>query len=180
MGDGDEQLGKREATRLKATDATDQTRSSQVEGHAYVIQVDDDIEGRGRLRGVVAADEGRLQDILGTDGGVTGARVLPDDNDVEGHIAASTVAVRLQTDNDVEGHAITLKFPSPADAAAFRRRLVLTGALAATVATVALGIPGATTAGTWLDPSVGIVDALVQPTEETDRGREGVGLTRIR
>ena len=52
---------------------------------------------------------------------------------------AVTVQVYLD-DDDTEGHAMTLRFPSAQDAAEFRRKVLLTGALAATIAVGATAI----------------------------------------
>jgi len=69
-------------------------------------------------------------------------QVRQDDRDTEGHSAlrSATVRVLAEDDDDTEGHAISIHFPSAAEADAFRKRLMLTGVL---VGTVALGSAGA-------------------------------------
>jgi hypothetical protein len=67
-------------------------------------------------------------------------RPAEDDTDVEGHAMTTDVRVKVFDDeNDTEGHALTVHFPSREDADAFRRRLVLTGALAGTLVVGAAG-----------------------------------------
>jgi hypothetical protein len=149
----------------------------ETEGHARVVEPGNDADGQVLPPATVAAsDSAWLRDALRADSGVARMRVLADDDDVEGHIATPTVRVKVEAD-DVAGHALNIHFPSTADADAFRRRLLTAGVL---VATVALAAPGAAAAVTFVDPASGILDALVQPTEETDRGEEGVGVLRVR
>ncbi len=69
---------------------------------------------------------------------------VDDEPDVSGHLALedpTLVRVVVQDEElDTEGHAISLRLPSAEEADAFRRRLLLTGVL---VATVVLGGAGA-------------------------------------
>jgi len=60
--------------------------------------------------------------------------------DTEGHGAASTrMRVLIESEDDTEGHAIAIHFPTREEADAFRRRLLLTGVLAGSVALGAAG-----------------------------------------
>lgn len=61
--------------------------------------------------------------------------------DVEGHAALRSVELTLRLDeNDVEGHAISVQFPTAADANRFRRNLIVGGVLAGSIV---LGTAGA-------------------------------------
>ena len=104
----------------------------------------DDAEGH-QFQGVVAPqDTGWIEERLRSDAGIGSLRIQPDEaDDVEGSalLGATTVRVYVTPDDDVEGHAISVQFPSRADADAFRKRLMLTGAL---VGSVALGAVGGT------------------------------------
>ena len=93
-------------------------------------------------RAIVQPDEREwLDEKLGREPGSTRLRVSPDDLDTEGHGRSGGPAVRVivSDDDDTEGHALSIHFPSTAEADAFRKRLMLTGAL---VGTVALGAAG--------------------------------------
>jgi hypothetical protein len=58
-----------------------------------------------------------------------------DTDDTEGHWRAGPrVRVLIEGDEEVEGHAFAVHFPTAAEADAFRRRLLLAGVLAGTVA----------------------------------------------
>jgi hypothetical protein len=62
------------------------------------------------------------------------------EDDTEGHIAGSIIRLRAYEDEgDTEGHAIAVHFPTREEADAFRRRLVLTGALTGTLVLGAAG-----------------------------------------
>jgi hypothetical protein len=71
-------------------------------------------------------------------------RVKQDDSDTEGHSAlrSATVRVLAEDDDDTEGHAISIHFPSAAEADAFRKRLMVTGVLVGTVALASAGAVG--------------------------------------
>jgi len=76
--------------------------------------------------------EGKLRRV---DAGPTWAKhrvsIVLDDADTSGHAFDPTsLAISLRFDDDVEGHALSLHFPSPQQADAFRRRLIATGVLA--------------------------------------------------
>ena len=89
----------------------------------------DDTQGHATLR--VTDDDGWL---TGRD---PSSRVTLKaiDGDVEGHEASTIVTLRaFGDDDDTEGHAISVHFPSREEADAFRRRLMLTGVLAGTIA----------------------------------------------
>jgi hypothetical protein len=63
-------------------------------------------------------------------------RITPaEESDVEGHLRSSAVSITIQLDDDdVEGHAMSVHFPSIAEADRFRRRLMAVGLLAGTIA----------------------------------------------
>ena len=104
-----------------------------------LIDIDpDDAQGHVTLR--VSDDDGWLRDRLGGDPGASRVVFKAIDDDVEGHGASSTVTLRAYGDeDDTEGHAISVHFPSREDADAFRRRLLMTGVLAGTIAIGAAG-----------------------------------------
>lgn len=100
-----------------------------------VIELEpDDTQGHATLR--VTDDDGWLKDRLGRDpGAVRISLKASDDDDVEGHAIGTSVTLRaFEGDDDTEGHAISVHFPSRTEADAFRRRLMLTGVLAGTIA----------------------------------------------
>ena len=71
-------------------------------------------------------------------------RIAPaGDEDVEGHALAGaerSVLIKVGLDDDdTEGHAISVRFPSAADADKFRRRLMTVGLLTGTVAIGSVG-----------------------------------------
>jgi hypothetical protein len=102
--------------------------------HDLVIELEpDDTQGHATLR--VTDDDGWLRERLGRDAGSRRITLAPDDDDVEGHAMGSSIALRaFEGDDDTEGHAIAVHFPSREEADAFRRRLMLTGVLAGTIA----------------------------------------------
>lgn len=68
---------------------------------------------------------------------------LDDEQDVSGHQAEDLTLVRIVVQDDemdTEGHAISIRLPSPAEADAFRRKLLLTGVLVGTVLLGGAGI----------------------------------------
>jgi hypothetical protein len=80
-------------------------------------------------------DDAWLRDKLRQEPGATRIRVRYDSDEVEGHRYGAGLGVRVIADDlDTEGHAIALHFPSREEADAFRKRLMLTGVLAGTVA----------------------------------------------
>ena len=95
----------------------------------YVIEL-----GSGDRAIVDADDTGWLEEKLRREPGKT-FRFLPDDNDTEGHWRGGPhVRVMIDDEDEVEGHALSIHFPTVAEADAFRRRLMLTGVLVGTVA----------------------------------------------
>lgn len=94
----------------------------------------DDTRGHATYR--VTDDDGWLKDRLGRDpGAVRISLKAGDEDDVEGHGIGTSVTLRaFEGDDDTEGHAISVHFPSRTEADAFRRRLMLTGVLAGTIA----------------------------------------------
>ena len=63
-------------------------------------------------------------------------RITPaEESDVEGHLRSAAVSITIQLDDDdVEGHAMSVHFPSVAEADRFRKRLIAVGLLAGTIA----------------------------------------------
>jgi hypothetical protein len=97
-----------------------------------------DTQGHEALR--VTDDEGWLRERLGRDPDATAVVLRAVDDDVEGHATSTTVTLRaFGDDDDTEGHAISVHFPTRDDADAFRRRLLVTGVLAGTIALGAAG-----------------------------------------
>lgn len=99
-----------------------------------VIELEpDDTQGHATLR--VTDDDGWLKERLGRDPGTTRITLKASDDDVEGHAIGTAVTLRaFEGEDDTEGHAIAVHFPSREEADAFRRRLLVTGALAGTIA----------------------------------------------
>ena len=92
----------------------------------------DDTQGHTKLR--VTDEDGWLTDRAGRD---PGSRITlqPIDDDVQGHEVSSTVTLRaFGDDDDTEGHAISVHFPTVEEADAFRRRLMVAGVLAGSIA----------------------------------------------
>jgi hypothetical protein len=102
----------------------------------FVIELGD--EGRA----VVEADDRQwLEEKLRRQPGSTRLNLRYDDSDTEGHglWKATTVRVIAGDDDDTEGHAIAINFPTREEADAFRKRLIVTGVLAGTIALGAMG-----------------------------------------
>jgi len=100
----------------------------------------DDAEGHASKWRVTTDDDGWLKDRLGSQPGSSQFILKAGDDDVEGHAAGNTVALRaFDDDDDTEGHAISVHFPSAEEAAAFRRRLMLAGVLTGTIVLGAAG-----------------------------------------
>jgi hypothetical protein len=93
----------------------------------------DDVEGHAGLR--ITDDSGWLNERLGRDPEARRITLKAVDDDVEGHAMGTSVSLRVfGDDDDTEGHAISVHFPTRDDADAFRRRLLVTGVLAGTIA----------------------------------------------
>ncbi len=92
---------------------------------SYVLTTDDDLP--------------RPIEVLSSDGWKPGAeqlpvRIAPASDDTSGQILAGATTIDVVVfGDDTEGHALSLRFPSPQEAAAFQKRLLLTGALAGTL-----------------------------------------------
>lgn len=99
-----------------------------------VIELEpDDTEGHVKIR--VTDDDGWLRERLGREPGSTRVTIKASEDDVEGHAIGTAVTLRaFEGDDDTEGHAIAVHFPSREEADAFRRRLLVTGVLAGTIA----------------------------------------------
>ncbi|HEX5039448.1 MAG TPA: hypothetical protein VFW95_04890 [Candidatus Limnocylindria bacterium] len=92
-------------------------------------------------RAVVDPDDAAwLQEKLRREPGSTRLEIRYDDADTEGHGNTNPrFKVILEGDDDTEGHAIALNFPTREEADAFRKRLMLAGVLAGTIAVGAVG-----------------------------------------
>ncbi len=91
---------------------------------------------------VEADDAAWLKDRVGRAPGPTRLNVRYDESDTEGHtISGTLLRVIVETDDtdDTEGHVVSLRFPTAQDADAFRKRLLVTGVLAGTIALGAAG-----------------------------------------
>lgn len=104
-----------------------------------------DTEGHSWRGYVSEEDEKLIEDALRERGpGPVTVRIEPaDEDDVEGHgltgvRSATTVRLVLDED-DTEGHVINVHFPTAEAADAFRRRLLATGLIAATLTIGAVG-----------------------------------------
>ena len=105
------------------------------QGHALTIG------DQGQVVPLAFADqktEERLRTRLSGTGKAMSVRITPaEQSDVEGHALDATqrsVFVKLQLDeDDTEGHAISLHFPTAADADKFRRNLLVAGLLAGSI-----------------------------------------------
>lgn len=121
-------------------------------GREYLLRPDDqrsDAEGHLRFFVDLKDEDGFLDALRKRRGepGSTHIEVVPaDEADTQGHATgfATSVMVRPSGD-DTEGHAVSLHFPTSAEADAFRRRLLATGLIVGTVTIGALGataLPG--------------------------------------
>jgi hypothetical protein len=115
-----------------------------------------------------------LEEKVRREPGSTRLRFRADDDDTEGHGMATTrVRVLVESDDDTEGHAISIHFPTAAEADAFRRRLILTGALVGTVALgAAAGIGAANLSNS--DAGAGTVSAAGAGSAWTQDERAGL------
>jgi hypothetical protein len=80
----------------------------------------------------------RIGRLLEDGGSVSMKIAAGPEADTVGH-AAGTVAVTAMIADDVEGHTLSLRFANPAQAIEFQKRLIVTGAIVATVAVGAVG-----------------------------------------
>ncbi len=127
-----------------------------------VIELEaDDTQGHvARWR--VTEDDGWLKERLGRDQGSARINLKATDDDVEGHASGTTVVLRAFDEDDTEGHAIAVHFPTRQEADAFRRRLLLTGVIAGSVALGAAagaGLASLPDAGTATVTSAAAADA---------------------
>ena len=97
----------------------------------YIELDEQDTEGHGSLPRISSDDESWLRDRLGGTQGSGRIVLKASDDDVEGHAASDTLTLlAFDGEDDTEGHAISIHFPTRDSADAFRRRLLLSGALA--------------------------------------------------
>ena len=83
--------------------------------------------------------------------------------DTAGHdLANDTLAVSITLEGDVEGHTMILRLPSAAEAREFQKRLLITGALAASLVVGAAGANLAMQQGAQAVPQAG--PAITYPT----------------
>jgi hypothetical protein len=123
-------------------------------GREYMLRPDDqrsDAAGHVRFFVDLKDEDGFLEALRKRRGepGSTHVEIAPaSEADTQGHASgfAMSVIVRPSGDgDDTEGHAVSLHFPTPAEADAFRRRLLATGLIVGTVTVAALGataLPG--------------------------------------
>ena len=123
-------------------------------GREYVLRPDDqpsDAAGHVRFFVDLNDEDGFLEALRKRRGepGSTHIEIAPaHEADTQGYAAgfAMSVIVRSSGDgDDTEGHAVSLHFPTSAEADAFRRRLLATGLIVGTVTIGALGataLPG--------------------------------------
>ncbi len=132
------------------------TATSTATDRPFTVVFDDETRVEGKLRRV--------------DAGPTWAKhrvsIVLDEADTTGHAFEPTaVAISLRFDDDVEGHALSLHFPTPQEADAFRRRLVATGILAGAlvVGVTAAQLSTAAAAPTSVAAPVPIVQTVPLP-----------------
>jgi len=117
------------------------------------LTLDDRADGGAWSIRLAPADDRRLAGVLGDDVTLgTRIRLAPPDDDTEGHARSSALRVRATPDgdDDTAGHAITLHFSNADEAETFRRRLLATGIL---TATLAVGFVSGTVASSLADQS---------------------------
>jgi hypothetical protein len=82
-------------------------------------------------------------------------------SDTSGHeMAADTITVSVRQEDDLEGHTMTLRFPTVDEAKRFQKRLIISGALAASIAVGAVGVQLASQQSQVAAPAAG--PAIVQ------------------
>ena len=125
-----------------------------VNGREYVLRPDDqpsDVAGHVRFFVDLNDEDGFLEALRKRRGepGPTHVEIgAANEEDTQGHASgfAMSVIVRPSGDgDDTEGHAVSMHFPTSAEADAFRRRLLTTGLIVGTVTIGALGataLPG--------------------------------------
>jgi hypothetical protein len=100
----------------------------------YIELDEQDTEGHGSLPRISLDDESWLRDRLGGTPGSGRVVLKASEDDVEGHGASTTLRLlAFDGEDDTEGHAISVHFPTRDSADAFRRRLLLSGALAGSI-----------------------------------------------
>jgi hypothetical protein len=107
--------------------------------HELTIRLDD----MGDIARVALPDprsEETIRDLLSRAGGVS-VRIEPfEEDDTVGHAATDALEVVVRIEDDTEGHAMSLRFPTAGEARDFQRRLLATGAIAATIVVGAAAI----------------------------------------
>jgi hypothetical protein len=106
-----------------------------------VIKIEgDDTQGHSSAIEWTSDDEAWIKELSESEKRV---RIrIPAEGDTEGHAASAPATVSVVVaadDDDTEGHAISLHFPSAQEANDFRRKLVATGLI---TATIAIGVVG--------------------------------------
>ncbi len=106
---------------------------------------EEDVTGHAGIRFDSPQDEDRFKERIAGERAVqVRVRLADEVDDTSGHaFGATTVRAVLAgpDEDDTEGHAIELHFPSAQEARDFRNRLVVAGALFATVAAGGLAAP---------------------------------------
>jgi hypothetical protein len=122
--------------------------------------------GAGGIAATVDASEAeRLLAILGGSAQIEFGLAPESDDDVEGHLFGAGAIVRLIVrrsgdDSDVEGHALTLRFPTAAEAAKFKMKILAGGLLVGTLLGPAAGLAGTAVAANNVDTGVGNTAAV--------------------
>jgi hypothetical protein len=103
--------------------------------------------GAGGIAATVdAAEAERLLALLGGTGRIEIGLAAEDEDDVEGHLFGAGAIVRLivrrPDGDDVEGHTLTLRFPTAAEAAKFKTKVLAGGLLVGTLIAPAAGLAG--------------------------------------
>jgi hypothetical protein len=109
----------------------------------FGIQLQGTGEGMLSISFADSAEQDGFLSALRRRGGRARVDVMPDQAaDTEGHalLPLADVLLRISDEDDTEGHAISVHFPSAREADEFRKRLLLAGVLAGTVALGAVAV----------------------------------------
>lgn len=124
-------------------------------------------------------DEAWLRDRLQREPGPTRLSLRYGDDDTEGHARTLAVRVIAEDADDTEGHAISIHFPSATEADAFRKRLLVTGVLAGTVALGAAGGVGLANLGSNQSAGVGAAQGAVTGSAWTQDERPAAAAASV-
>lgn len=100
--------------------------------HELTIRLDD-LGDIARVELPDPRSEETVRDLLRR-AGAASVRIEPfQEDDTAGHALADSLEVVVRIEDDTEGHAMSLRFPTTGEARDFQRRLLATGAIAATI-----------------------------------------------